>query len=358
MLEFLLKKNKPSKGFTMIELLIVMGITAVLGGVAMSNYFGYQSSVSVDNAASELLGTLRDAQQRAISQDEQAAWGVRITAVSGANDYYELFYGDSYATGTILSRTTLSGDLDFYAPVQGTTLEIVFTKSTGLPSNDRAIAIISKRNSSMAKSIILNTSTGLISAVSGLSCGDAVSYNGKSYPRVLIGSQCWLAKNLDYDNGCSVKTWVDSTDVGWCGYYTGGPFTDEGLLYQWSAAMNGSVSSGAQGLCPTGWHIPTDAEFCTLEQYVDPSITCNSTGWRGVIGGTKLLPGGSSNFNSILTGYRHDLNNGEYIFRNTLTVIWSSDNGWVRSLAGGNVTIYRGGLENANGFSIRCLKNQ
>ena len=75
-----------------------------------------------------------------------------------------------------------------------------------------------------------------------------------------------MAESLDYDNGCSSETWVYNTDVGWCGYYTDGPFTNEGLLYQWSAAMNDSIVDGAQGICPADWHIPTDDEWYNLEK--------------------------------------------------------------------------------------------
>lgn len=162
--------KKPSKfntGFTLIELIITMGIAVILGGVSMSNYFGYQSKQAVDGVSSELLGTLRDAQQRAKSQDNSSAWGVYINAVTGANDYYELFYGASYAAGTVSSRTTLSSDVEFSVPAQGATLEIVFAKSTGLPNSGYTISVASKRNSSIAKSATLNTSTGIISTVSG-----------------------------------------------------------------------------------------------------------------------------------------------------------------------------------------------
>ena len=150
---------KKVRGFTLIELLIAMGIAVILGGVSMSNYFGYQSKQAVDGASSELLGTLRDAQQRAKSQDNSSAWGVYINAVSGANDYYEVYYGTNATT----SKTTLPTDVEFSAPAQGAILDIVFAKSTGLPNSAGTITIISKRNSSIAETTTLNTSTGIIS---------------------------------------------------------------------------------------------------------------------------------------------------------------------------------------------------
>ncbi len=167
--------NKKNNGFTLMELLVTMGIAVVLGSVAMSNYFSYQSTVSIDGAANELLGNLRDAQQRAISQDQQSAWGVYINAVSDDNDYYELFYGNSRSTGTVVSKTVLPVDLEFLVPAQGSVSEINFAKSTGLPNHDYTLIIVSKRNSTLARTISFNMSTGLIASSENLGSGPTLS---------------------------------------------------------------------------------------------------------------------------------------------------------------------------------------
>lgn len=198
-------------------------------------------------------------------------------------------------------------------------------------------------------------------------CGNNITdaRDGKIYPTVKIGAQCWTAKNLDHNNGCGSKAWINNTDAGWCGYYTGGPFANEGLLYQWSAAMNGSTIAGTQGLCPAGWHIPTDAEWCALEQSIDSSITCNSTLWRGVDGGTKLKSGGTSGFNGLLTGDRYAID-GSFEARSTVGSFWSSveagANAWFRALSqisGSpyNAKVDRNVTGKASAFSIRCIKN-
>lgn len=158
-----------------MELLVVMGITVILGGIGVSNYFNYQSSVAIDGAASELLGTLRDAQRRAFSQDQQSAWGVYINTSDGENDYYELFYGDSRAAGTVLSRTNLATSLEFLVPSQGTNKEVFFAKSTGLTGVDHVITVISTRDSSLSRTIVINSVTGFISSFSGLSDAPTVS---------------------------------------------------------------------------------------------------------------------------------------------------------------------------------------
>jgi len=54
-----------------------------------------------------------------------------------------------------------------------------------------------------------------------------------------------------------------------------------GMVYQWSAAMDGSTVAGAQGVCPTGWHIPTDVEWKTLEGSLGMTVPQQDlTSWR------------------------------------------------------------------------------
>jgi len=167
-----------------------------------------------------------------------------------------------------------------------------------------------------------------------------------------------MATNLEYDgstagNGCKDITWVNWTDTGWCGYYSGGPFTNEGLLYQWSAAMNGDTQEGARGICPSGWHIPTDAEWHTLEDYFD-SATCNGgrAGWGCTPAGTDLKSGGSSGFDGLLAGYWSD---GSYGGRGSYAYLWSStpDGGtaWTRTLHVSRADVFRFTFGKATGFS-------
>jgi len=197
-------------------------------------------------------------------------------------------------------------------------------------------------------------------------CGDTLvdSRDGKTYATVLIGTQCWFKQNLGYDNGCSSIIWVNNTDTGWCGYYTEGPFLNEGLLYQWSAAMNGSTTAGAQGRCPTGWHIPTDTEFKTLVEG-QATLGCEfSTGWQCSPAGSHLssytLNGdNSSGFSGLLAGYRST--DGSFYNRGSSAYIWSSleggTNAWERFLYSGNATVNRFNNYKAYGFSVRCLKD-
>ncbi len=113
------------------------------------------------------------------------------------------------------------------------------------------------------------------------SCGDALvdSRDSQSYATVQIGTQCWMAENLNIgtivisgsnqsDND-TIEKFCYNDNTSYCDTYYGG-------LYQWHEMMQYVTTAGIQGICPTGWHIPTDAEWCVLEQEVDPTISNTS----------------------------------------------------------------------------------
>ncbi|MCL2184127.1 MAG: hypothetical protein FWB85_11740 [Chitinispirillia bacterium] len=127
------------------------------------------------------------------------------------------------------------------------------------------------------------------------------SRDGQSYYTVTIGTQTWMAENLNYDAPGSA-CYNNAPDS--CAKY--------GRLYNWAMVMNGALSStlspsGVRGICPEGWHVPSNAEWETLEKYVDPNASGNTnnagtklkskSGWYNNRNGTddhgfSALPGG------------------------------------------------------------------
>lgn len=105
-------------------------------------------------------------------------------------------------------------------------------------------------------------------------CGDTLLdiRDGKKYTTVLIGSQCWMGQNLNY--GTAVSSTIDTVfhsnmfDNGIVEKYAPNGDTLNlpyyGALYEWDEMMQYTPLEGAQGLCPNGWHIPTDAEWNTM----------------------------------------------------------------------------------------------
>jgi uncharacterized protein (TIGR02145 family) len=124
-----------------------------------------------------------------------------------------------------------------------------------------------------------------------------------------------------------------------------------GGLYQWSEAMQYITTSGSQGVCPPGWHIPTSSEFQTL------SSSVGGSGYAllkiGQSSGTN-----TSDFNGLLTGYRSS--GGSFSSLSSTTYLLTSD-----SYSSTNTTYYylssntisSGNISKATGFSVRCLKN-
>ncbi len=157
-------------------------------------------------------------------------------------------------------------------------------------------------------------------------CGTVTDYDGNTYQTIYIGAQCWMKENLKtthYSNGAAITQGQLSTSsyIPYAGqkyYYR---YDDDnsniatyGLLYSWAAVMNGAGSSsnnpsGIQGICPSGWHVPSNAEWCELENYVEPGIdvNCNSTGYRGSMAKKLAAPQCwySYSSNSFAPGYWH-----------------------------------------------------
>jgi uncharacterized protein (TIGR02145 family) len=100
------------------------------------------------------------------------------------------------------------------------------------------------------------------------------SRDGKSYKKVKIGNHVWMAENLNYDVP------GDTTDV--CYERKSDSCAKYGRLYSWFTTMNGvaisnAIPSGIQGVCPVGWHLPSDEEWRTLTGYCGNSLAVGTT---------------------------------------------------------------------------------
>jgi uncharacterized protein (TIGR02145 family) len=126
------------------------------------------------------------------------------------------------------------------------------------------------------------------------------SRDGKIYRTRLIGDQCWMKENLNVGTKINAPTYQTDNDLieKYCYNNSESNCAIYGGLYQWDELMNYSTSSnsnpsGRQGICPYGWHIPSDAEWCQLETYLDESVNCSITGWRGTDAGGKMKSRGT-----------------------------------------------------------------
>jgi uncharacterized protein (TIGR02145 family) len=153
--------------------------------------------------------------------------------------------------------------------------------------------------------------------------------------------------------------WTSNVDTGWNGYYNGSYQADiEGTLYQWSAAMNGSTTERAQGVCPTGWHVPSDCEWMYLENTLGMTTAQQqATSWRGLGEGTQLKWGV---FRGRLAGLRNK--DGRFTSRGVDVSYWSSSrisifSAYIRNVYYGSSKVLRTPRFMSYAFSVRCLKD-
>lgn len=252
-----------------------------------------------------------------------------------------------------------------------------------------------RANNSCGTSSNSNTIT-VTTAACVWACGSLFTdvRDGKSYNTVLIGSQCWMAENLNYGTYAAVTN-PQASGTKFCQNLSGVndatcPF---GGLYAWANLMNGSASCNGtapppdanakcatpvQGLCPAGWHIPSHYEWTLLEKNAGsnpgafPYDVTTSGVYLGTDEGGNLKQTGTTNWTTPNTGATNSTGftglpggyswSGAFSNVGTRGRFWSStDNGgsysWMRSLANNSAQVYRDQWDKANGFSCRCVKD-
>jgi uncharacterized protein (TIGR02145 family) len=185
-----------------------------------------------------------------------------------------------------------------------------------------------------------------------------------------IGSQLWSKTNLNVGTriaGTTDQTNNSGTNIveKYCSGNLESNCTAYGGLYQWDEAMQYTNTEGAQGICPTGSHIPSDNDWKILEIQLgmtQAQADLDSTWARGTDQGTKLKSGGTSGLNMPITGYR--MTGGSFFDLSLYAYLWSSSRStsttaWIRVLDSGSGTVNRGadGINNGYGFSVRCIGN-
>ena len=208
------------------------------------------------------------------------------------------------------------------------------------------------------------------------------TFDGYSYAAVFIGDQCWFAENLrttTYLNGDVIPAGLtdgdwSSTTSGATAVYGEGDgcnnyspdidacdeaqsLAEYGRLYNWYAVDD------ARGLCPSGWHVPTDGEWTDLENHItsqgfsgtEGTALKATYGWNGGGNGTDDF-----GFSALPGGYRYY---SEWLLRLCRDVgfWWSSSpsggDAWSRYLCNDYPDISRDDDLSTDGFSVRCLRD-
>ena len=204
-----------------------------------------------------------------------------------------------------------------------------------------------------------------------LTYGTMTDQDGNEYRTIQIGQQTWMAQNLravNYTDGSEIPNITDAVQwsgltSGACCYYENDTINRSiyGLLYNWYAVAD------TRKICPDGWHVPTDAEFTILEEYLGGTNYAgmkmkevSQVHWASPnLGATNesgftAVPGGSRNW-SFQFDFRHL---GYY------SVFWTStglhadgQNAYCRYLYSNSVEAARSTWNKTAGFSVRCVKD-
>lgn len=223
-----------------------------------------------------------------------------------------------------------------------------------------------------------NSGTAVFSNIScpDWQCGDILTYQGEDYSTVLIGSQCWMAENLNV--GTFINSTVNQTNNGtiekYCYNNDNANCLIYGGLYKWNEMMKYTNIESSQGICPSGWHIPSDYELKTLEIFLGMTPSeADMTGPRGTNQGSQLAGNevlwvdgaldldamfDSSGFKGLPSGFNASqsffgLNNDAHFWSSTEL----NSTAWVRHLDWWNSGVRRFNEDKLGGYSVRCIKN-
>jgi len=196
-------------------------------------------------------------------------------------------------------------------------------------------------------------------------CGDTIvdPRDNQSYNTVQIGTQCWMAENLNFGSMITISSTNNGQVEKYC--YNNNPTNCNvyGGLYQWDEMMQYSIIEGVQGVCPNGWHVPTDTEWTTITTYLSGTS----------VAGGKMKETGTAHWNLPNTGATNESgftglpgalrsSGGSFVYLGNNGYWWSSSEylgsqAWLRQLYYDNEQVIRSNYDKTNGFSVRCLKD-
>ena len=315
-----LGKSSPVKhGFTIVELLVVIVVIGVLAAITIVSYTGIASRAVATALQSDLTNASRQLKM------------------------YYTEYG-SYPTTMVSNCPTLPINDSKYCLKTSSN-----NTYTNYSSNGNVFSLTLTNTNTTSYTVTENISPKLATL-------DPTNWQ-------TIGSQVWAKTNLNVGTMVTGATTQTNNSVleKYCYNNTESNCTTYGALYQWDEAMQYATTAGAQGICPTGSHIPTDDEWKTLEKQLGmtQAEADAQNAWRGTDQGTQLRPGGSSGLNAQLAGYRDP--DGVFLGPSSYAFMWSSSEyntqAWARAVYTGLATEYRGYYIKGYAWSVRCLGN-
>jgi uncharacterized protein (TIGR02145 family) len=358
--------NKKQSGFTLIEILLIVTIFIIILSSAVS--LGTEEIIENDLIAKslEVSDLVEKARNNSAVGFRNDVWSIKVldsdALCDSSGDCVLLFKGRSFSS----RNTGFDRFVQFDQNVTGVSIavdqanEFYFNYKSGWLATSTASTleqqnIVLDDKLGEQRSIVVEPS----GVVSVFTCGEdkLTDVEGNQYNTIKIGAQCWMAENLNTGTmlatGATLPT-DNSLIEKWCYDDTTANCTNEGALYDWDELMAYTTTEGGQGICPGGWHLPSDAELTTLEANYTPTTDAYN-----------LRIGGPTGFHLPLSGELDPAVDASYYdTRGTLAVLWTSK----ENFAGNSQIRYIDDSSNPNvldtagnpqnwGFGARCLKN-
>lgn len=209
------KKILTKDGFTLIEVLVVVAVSAVIATGGFVMFSGYQKNQNIKLTLSELTATIRDIQKRSVTQENGKQWGIRLS--NGVAGSFQTWSGLSYASGTPDQTYSLKRNIQFGNPPSGFTTDLIFQAMTGILGEDRIITVNSGVGA-LVGDVIMNT-------------------RGKVTTRIEKG----LVGYWHFDEGTSTVAY-DASGNGNNGTLTNGPTWQSGTNCKMGECLNFSNS--------------------------------------------------------------------------------------------------------------------
>ena len=248
------------KGFSLIEVMLVMGIMAVIAVFAVSNFSGLRPQKALTAAVNSVIADMRGAVERSRAQQDGNQWWLHFENPAGAGNDFYLVCGGLYSGpdadcasegGTQFSRTQLSAEVSFVDPEEGSSKDIVLAKATGLPVGSADVSLKSSSSSLPHKKITMSSD-------------GRIDYSTPSKPDVVTNSATdilLVSATLNgsfspngYDSTAQFRYW--SQDPGSCNDDSGTPTPERAIS---SGSGSTAISEPVSGLS-----VNTIYYFCAI----------------------------------------------------------------------------------------------
>jgi len=372
------KKTMPKLvcGFTLLEVLIVMGIVAVLAAAGSGFYANYNKNVEIKSLSQTIIFDLKQAQAKSMDGVGGFKWGIHFVNPPSGLDYYEIFSTPTDYSAKVIDTTKyLSSGITFFDPISNSTKDIIFNKISG-GATASSVSLLSQNTMKTIYVFGLGNitdnptcSTYSVTGPDTLTYGTVLGEDGK----------CWLDRNLGatrvataYNDASSYGHYyqwgrgVDGHQIKTSGTTstlstTNIPGHSNFILspsspFDWRSPQNDNLWQGINGInnpCPSGFRLPTTTEIQTLATAIPNfttatcggSTTCRDVAFNSIL---KIPSAGSRDYSSA------SLNN-----LGNFGLYWSSSSGvYVYNLYFNSSAVSPASTDyRAYGFSVRCIKD-